>query len=102
MVLTTQNSNALMGRSINEQEGLLMAKGIKYICVVGCAAGGVVLKPGDEVGDLDPDKVKRLVAMGRIAPSDSDEAKEVASQVKKTKVKKSEPAPEVMPGLDGE
>ena len=81
-------------------------KNVKYICVVGCAAGGVVLKPGDEVGDLDPDKVKRLVSMGRIAPSDSDEAKKAVSSAKKTKVKKPEPAPEpapeVMPGLGEE
>lgn len=76
-------------------------KNVEYVCVVGCAAGGVALKPGDDVNeDLGPDKIRRLVSMGRIASSDSDEAKEAVSQAKKTKVKK--PAPEVMPGLDGE
>ena len=79
-----------------------MAKNnVKYICVKGCVAGGGVLKPGDEVDkNLDPDKIARLLIMKRIAPSDSDEAKEAVSQAKKTKVKK--PAPEVMPGLDEE
>lgn len=47
------------------------------VCVAGCSVNGRRIAPGEPMpADADENTIRRLIAMGRFADADSDEAKE--------------------------
>jgi len=54
-----------------------------FIALVGFAVKGKVVKIGDKCPAYDKETTKQLVAMGRMAPSDSDEAKAVLERIER-------------------
>lgn len=57
-------------------------KSTTYTALTGFAVKGKVTAAGEECPAFDKDTTGQLLAMRRMAPSDSDEAKEVVKRIK--------------------
>lgn len=60
-----------------------MSKKESYIALVGFAVKGKAVRAGDECPAYSKEDTKQLLAMRRMAPADSDEAKVVLERIER-------------------